>query len=296
MFDFIINNVNDEQHNKIIEAINSDAVTKERYLYEKRKYDVERYLDNDMSIGERCEIEELLKINDSLYEHFELSKDVNDSLKIGIFKERLNKIHNELYNPDHINKPEKLDDDVSLIKEISPVRKLKLNTLRIGKWVAAASIVFMIGFGGVNTYLNNRDSLENRMYAKYYEPYSQVSAHLFNSSKLSEAKRQYGEGEYATALLLLDNLEDVLLVQNEKHLYSGMSLMELNRHKEAIEMFKKLHPSAGNETDVLIGYWYIGLCYLKAGDTDNAVKYFNIIIDNNGYNKKQAEQILKRLN
>ncbi|NOQ28133.1 MAG: tetratricopeptide repeat protein, partial [Bacteroidales bacterium] len=205
-----------------------------------------------------------------------------------------NNIHDELYDTDHNNELGRIEDELSS-KEITLEIKLKPSILRIGKWVAAASIILLMGLSGGNIYLNNRGSIENRLYASYYEPYAQMSAHLFNSSKLSEAKRLYGKGEYATSLLLLDNLPEVLLVQNEKYIYSGMALIELNRHKEAIGMFTKLHSSAGNETDVLIGYWYTGLCYLKIGDTKNAIKYFKTIITNNGYNYEQAKDILEKL-
>jgi peptidyl-tRNA hydrolase len=294
LVNFVLNNVSEAEHKKISEAINTNPVTKERYLLEKRKHDVERYIEDDVTIAERCEIEELLETNSRLQLHFELLKDINKYLQKGL-KEQLNNIHDEIYSAFNNNENGIRENEVSF-KDTLPLIQMKFNVGRIGKWVAAASIIILMGLGGVNVYLNNTVSLENRLYASYYEPYSQMSAHLFNSSKLSEAKRLYSEGEFATALLLLDNLQEVLLVQNEKYIYSGMALIELNRHKEAIEMFTKLNASAGNETDVLIGYWYTGLCYLKIEDTENAIKYFRIIIANNGYNRKQAKEILEKLN
>ncbi|NOQ28111.1 MAG: hypothetical protein GQ564_22335 [Bacteroidales bacterium] len=49
---FVINDVNEEEREKIIEVITTDSETKEWYLFEKRKHDVERYINDEMNIGE----------------------------------------------------------------------------------------------------------------------------------------------------------------------------------------------------------------------------------------------------
>jgi len=292
---FILNDVNEEQRNKITEAINTDSVTKELYLFEKRKYDVERYLDNEMSIGERCEIEELLKTNPRLYDHFDLSKNVNTYLQIEAFKKQLNKIHTELYNSGNSNEPDRIDDEVSLVKDNVPVRKLRHNIFNIGKWVAAASIILMIGFSGVNIYLNNRDSLENRLYAKYYESFQNDTKNYFNSSPILKAKKMYSNNESGDALFILQNIPSSLDIEPEKNLYSGLALMELERYSEAIEKFETLQ---GNDemTVLSISQWYLALCYLTTERRSEAITILEEIVENKSYNHDKTKKILKKLN
>ena len=78
LINFVIYDVEVKEHKEIIEAIITNPVVKERYLHEKRKYDVERYLNNKMDIGERCEIEELITIDTRLFEYFKLRKSLNE--------------------------------------------------------------------------------------------------------------------------------------------------------------------------------------------------------------------------
>ena len=292
---FILNDVNEEQRNKITEAINTDSVTKEMYLFEKRKYDVERYLDNEMSIGERCEIEELLKTNPRLYDHFDLSKDLNTYLQIEAFKEQLNKIHTELYNSDNSNEPDRIDDEVSLVKDNVPVRKLRHNVFKIGKWVAAASIVIMIGFSEVNTYLNNRDSLENRLYAKYYEPFNNNKNHYYSNSIFLEAKKQYSNKEYDLALMLLDKLPSAVTIESEKLLYQGLTLMELKRYYEAIVKFEQLQETNSYKPIQSTNNWYLSLCYVKTGRNEQAIAQLEKITKENSIFYTQAKKLLKKI-
>ena len=52
LVNFILNDVNDEERELIIEAINTNPEIKERYIYEKRINDVGRYINDEMNIGE----------------------------------------------------------------------------------------------------------------------------------------------------------------------------------------------------------------------------------------------------
>ena len=74
LVNIVLNDINDKEYKKISKAINTDSLTKERYLNVKRRYDVDRYIDNKMDFGERCEIEDILRVNIRLYDYFELRK------------------------------------------------------------------------------------------------------------------------------------------------------------------------------------------------------------------------------
>ncbi|NOQ28400.1 MAG: hypothetical protein GQ564_23805 [Bacteroidales bacterium] len=294
LVNFVLNDLTEEEHKKISEAINTNPVTKERYLFEKRKYDVERYIDDEMDIGERCEIEELIKMDSRLYEHFELNKDVIEFLEIGL-KKQINDIHAELYDAIHNDEADRIEDEVSSIKDVAPVIKLKPGILSIGKWVAAASIIITIGLSGVNTYLNNRGSLENRLYAKYFEPFNNDDDQYYSNSVLFDAKKQYSNKKYDLVLMLLDDSSNSVTIESEKLLYQGLALMELERCDEAIEKLKQLQNAKTYKSIQFINNWYLSLCYLKTGKNEQAIEQLEKITNNNTYFYKEAKELLKKL-
>jgi len=294
IIDFILNNVNEEERIKIIESINTNSLTKELYLSEKRKYDVERYLDDEMSIGERCEIEELLKINESLYEHFELSKDVNEFMKIEAFSEQLNAIHTELYDSDSTE--QELVHKGSSDRHIEPAGKGKYSFLSIGQWVAAASIILFVALFGINYFATNQNSLEEKLYDSYYEPFQNNTNSFFYSSSLIEAKKKYNNKEYDIAWLLIENLPNSMTIEAEKRFYAGLTLMELERYAEAINKFKALQADEEQTVMNSVNQWYLALCYLKTERREDATAIFKQIVANKSYNYTKAKKILKKLN
>ncbi len=294
LVNFVLNDVNEEEREKITEAINTNSVTKERYLYEKRKYDVERYLDDEMNIGERYEIEELLKINSRLQEHFELNKDVSKFLQTAL-REQLNNIHNEIYDTIHLNEPDRIENEVSS-KDSAPVIKLRPNILSIGKWVAAASIILMVSTFGMNYFTSNQYSLEEKMYSKYYEPFQNNTNSFFNSSFFNEAKEKYDNHEYNVAWLLLNNLPNSVTIEAEKTLYTGLTLMELDRYTEAIEKLESLQDYKEQTVQYSISQWYLALCYLNTEKRTDAIEILENIVAYKSYNYSKAKKILKKLN
>lgn len=278
LIDFIFDDVSEKQHKRIVKEIKANETIRSRYLIEKRKIDVERYLSDEMYLGERIEFEELLDNDSKLKEHFELSEDINFAINImGI--------------------TEAFEEEMEQEETIATInRKIVLpKIMKFHKWLAAASILLLLASASSVYFLLNRDTVENRLYAKYYEPYSKTEMHFFNSSILDEAKEQYKNKNYNLALMLLETLPDAMTIENEKILFSGLTFMELERYDKAIEEFKNLQSLNGNETSMIIADWYIGLCYLKTGEKAEAIKYFEKNVTNNGYNNKQAKKILKKL-
>ncbi|NOQ27847.1 MAG: hypothetical protein GQ564_21000 [Bacteroidales bacterium] len=295
LVNFVLNDVTEDEHKKISEAINTNPVTKERFLYEKRKYDVERYLNDEMDIGERCEIEELLQINSRLYEHFELNNGVNEFLQIAL-REQINNIHAELYDAIHNNEADKIEDEVSPVKDTTPVIELKHNVLRIGKWVAAASIVLMISTYGMMYFTSNQNTIDEKLYNKYYEPFRPNATNFFNSSTLIKAKNKYNNQEYDIAWLLIEKLPGSMTIESEKTLYAGLTLMELERYSNAIDKFELLQANEEKAVTYSISQWYLALCYLNTERRTDATEILKDIVANKSYNYSDAKKILKKLN
>jgi hypothetical protein len=88
LLNFVLNEVSEKKHKHILKKIDNDNVTRLRYLRLKRKIDVERYLENDMSVGERMEFEKLLKKDKKLRGYYNLSKDVDKFISTMAFNKR----------------------------------------------------------------------------------------------------------------------------------------------------------------------------------------------------------------
>lgn len=304
---FVLNELKGEHREKITKAINDNEIIKEMYLVEKRQYDAERYLDNEMSIEENCEFEDLIIKNPSLKEHLALSKDIDEFLNIEAFRNQFDKIHYELYGMDCKNELDEKLYSVDNIKthaivskksyqekETVPVKKMIPEIFKIGKWVAAASVVFMIGFTGVNMYLKSKNSIENRLFEKHYELFQNNTKNYFISSPLLKAKKMYSEHESGNALLILQNAPSSFNIEPEKNLYSGLVLMELERYDEAIEKFKAIQNN--DEMTILsISQWYLALSYLAVEEKYEAITILEEIVENKSYKYDKATKILKKL-
>lgn len=292
---FIINNVNENNSEEITKTIYSDALIRRMYMSEKRKYNIERYLDKEMGIIERFEFEELLKNDSSLNEHFILSKIINESLQIKKLRELLDKIHTELYGAIK-------EADTIGVKHPSAHNKIAdkkqgHKIIRIGKWVAAASIVIAIMSTGLFRILSNKNLFANSPYEEYYKsPITNNNAYFFKSSQFNRAKELFYEKDYEGALAILENLSQSMPAEQDVLLFNGLTLMELERHSEAIGKFECLLD--GNKDSKVvrsITNWYLGLCYIKTGQYQQAVGQFEVIVKHKGYNYKEAEKILKRI-
>jgi len=88
LFDFILDETTEEQSKRIMEKIESDEVVRNQYLQKKREFDIERYLENDLSFSEKIELEELIKKDQELREHFKLSININDFLQLMVIEEQ----------------------------------------------------------------------------------------------------------------------------------------------------------------------------------------------------------------
>lgn len=82
LLNFVLNEVSEKHDKYILKEIDNDKLTRLRYINVKRKIDVERYLEHDMSVGERVEFEELLKKDKKLRKYYDLSKDVDRFIKV----------------------------------------------------------------------------------------------------------------------------------------------------------------------------------------------------------------------
>ena len=145
-------------------------------------------------------------------------------------------------------------------------------------------------------FTTNQNTLEDRLYIAYYEPFQNNTNSFFNSSSLIEAKKKYNNKEYGVAWLLLESLPNSMTIEAEKTFYAGLTLMELERYSEAIEKFESLRTNEEQTVIHSINHWYLALCFLKTEKRTDAIEILEKIVAYKSYNHSKARKILKKLN
>jgi len=277
MINYLYGNDSVTESDSIKSLIQSDNIFKERFIYEKKHVDIERYICDEMSIGERFEFEETLKDDPEFAADFNLNKKVNNALEIMALEMKLNEIYEETFSG----------------------KKFKKIIFRpeLVKWVVAASVALLLVSSGAVYFFTNNKVTGDSLYSNYYETFQDSPDHYFlKNSSLAEAKKRYQEKNYGDALILLGNLPDSITIEDEKILYSGLTYMELGRFEDAIGRFE-LMQTGDNYYSFFQpnAKWYLALCYLKTGNYSKAKKVLESIVNDKGYNYKEAGKILKKL-
>lgn len=102
--------------------------------------------------------------------------------------------------------------------------------------------------------------------------------------------------EYQTIISQTDKIDSSLFeIDQQASLFVGVSYLELNQYKEALEVFDLLIQS--NSLNAHKGYWYKALTYLKQGDKEKAIDILMIISNNTSYYKHDiAKELLLKIN
>lgn len=176
----------------------------------------------------------------------------------------------------------------SYVRETGGARLFK----SILKTVSVAVIVFSaVGFA---IYYHHTQKLtkEEKLFTCYYETLDKKVFFNFRTD-FDEARDKYFHGDFKAAFAIYSKLPYSVDIKAEKDFFTGLSLMELGSYYMAIEKFKEVTNSkyefAGH------AYWYMGLCYIKTCQKEEALNVFKAIVDNKSYNYTKASKILRRL-
>lgn len=263
---------------------------------EKRKL-VQKYLDKEMSDTEIKQFEEELKINPSLYEELLFNKEVDSAIKElieeNMFLNNLEKAHNSYL------KTMKKGGRLNIFnKKFAFMPKEERPRIKPIVWYAAATIAVIFGsllFFAIQSGKNTPEYL----YAEYKAPYEitgvQRSASNTDKDIYQIALSYFEQKDYKTTLNYLDKLIKQGNVSSSVYYYKGLSLLEMDKAKEAI---KNLLITANDKNCELQqeAEWYLGLAYLKAKDIENSKKQFKKIENLYPYYKTKAHEIFSKLN
>jgi len=244
--------------------------------------EIEGYINNELSEQEMALFETELTNNKALNSEIDLIRNLDKALQ----ENDIMQLRNNLSNISADNIKER-QSERSIVVKFRP----RKNTLSI----AAASLILLLGITGLLSRYSSEDNIYQKFYNRYETSGISRSSNAMNDQALALALQKFNNKDYISALNLFQ--EVISKDQNNVvgHFYSGVSLQELGKYKNAIDEYEVVV----NETDNLFieqAEWYIGLCYIQTKEDNKAIKQFNKIADNNqGFYQQRAVAILRKI-
>ncbi len=240
---------------------------------------IERFLRGEMSPEELNWFEKEIEGNQQLRNEIELHKKIDLVLsdkELIELKNQLDLIHQEI--------EEVTENGHGAIRKI----------YRRVYYSAAALVVGVLIF---TLYLTNRNFTTQKLLDRFYEP--DVASVTFrgtdsNKDLLAKAMDLYNNKEYGQAIEIFETI-----LQEDKskiglNLYSGISHMEIQKYSAANERFRRIIDNKPNPF-VESATWYLGMCYLFTENTDKALEQFETLVNTDGYYRRDAKRIIRRM-
>ena len=160
--------------------------------------------------------------------------------------------------------------------------------------LAAAAMIALFCVFKVLIPLNDAEKLYNR----FYEPMSAFSPVTRNINtdlmvKFTEAVTMYKYGDYQAAATGFSDLIHQDSSSTVFQFFAGLTQMEVGNYSRASVLLS-------NVTDLSSDYqkdaqWYLGLSFLKTGEKTKAISCFEVLTESEGFYKKKARNLLRRL-
>lgn len=228
------------------------------------------YFEGNLSEEEKQQFDELLSNDSEFKTEFEFQK----KAKVAVVLSERQKLKNQL-------------------KEIENSRKLKNKNKT---WLSiAASIVVVLSLGFI--FFWNSSTTNDDLYADFYETFPNIEAPTTrgenNLNIKSEAFYAYDSKDYKKATELFS---EIYKVEKTDYaiFYIGLSEMELNEHKKAINTFSLFEGDSNNNFYYYVK-WYKALCYLKENDIENSKKLLNEVTKNTNPFQLKSKELLSKL-
>jgi TolA-binding protein len=206
-----------------------------------------------------------------------------------VSKERINFISKALKESETEKKPISFLNvptrRISIIGE-KPVRRM----LRFISLSAAAILGAVILFKSIHP------SNPQKLFSSFYEPFTAVSPIVRgnNTNDLYiSGINSFKTGDYKNAAKAFEQSSNINPLIGSPVFYLGLTALETGDYDKAIKDLNSVVAEAGVYSKE--AEWYLGLAYLKKGNTEDARKCFEELSKTSSYYKDRSEKILRRL-
>ncbi len=268
--------------NDIIELRSSlQQILNSELNHTSRIEEIEGYIYNELPETDLASFETELADNKELYAEIELVRNIDKAIQENDIMQLRDKLRN-IAN-DNINE-----------KQSERSITFNFNHKRIVLSVVAASLILLFGISGLLSKYSSERNIYQKFYAKYETTGISRSAENIQDPTLATALQLINNQNYESAQSLLQELLSKDQNNTVGHFYSGVTLQELGKYKNAIEQYEAV---VINKDNLFIeqAEWYIGLCYLQTNDNKKAIKQFKKIANDNGFYQPKAVAILNKM-
>ncbi|WP_109299767.1 tol-pal system YbgF family protein [Aquimarina sp. AU474] len=161
----------------------------------------------------------------------------------------------------------------------------------------AGSIAAILIIGFLLLYRPN-DFDANSLYSEFSNDWKELPSLTLRGSDtdLTNAEILFNQEKYVEALRALESLKQKNPVKTDSQLlmYIGVAQLELGKHEEAINTFRKLLSS--NTLDAAKAHWYLALSYLKIDNIKIAEQELEIMVnDTMNFKDEEAKDLIDKL-
>ena len=167
----------------------------------------------------------------------------------------------------------------------------------IKRFSVAATIMLIIGLSLVYL-LMEKTATTRELFTQYYKPYENItkmrSGDVGEDQGFNLAFKFYDKGLYNEALEQFNRLIESEPDNAFLLFYTAITEIETGNVEQAISKFKKII-ELGNDIFSQQSEWYMGLCYLKLDNKEEAVRIFSRIVKAGSYYSPKAKKIISSL-
>jgi len=138
----------------------------------------------------------------------------------------------------------------------------------------------------------------DKLFEKYYEPVSAISpvtrsADAVEINSYASAIESYNNMKYQAAAMAFSDAIQKDPLNISARFFMGITQMELGNYDQAENILEDV---ISHQSEYLKeARWYLGLAYIKTGNTQKAHECFEILAKSPGFYSDRAEKILRRL-
>ncbi|MGB8357162.1 MAG: tetratricopeptide repeat protein [Bacteroidales bacterium] len=172
---------------------------------------------------------------------------------------------------------------------------VRRTAIRAASYAAAVLLVLLISSALYFAFRpGSNETLFNKYYARYESPGNVRSVVSSGNSLMENAIASYSAKEYDKAIEYLQQVIGTGQADMETVFMHGVASMEVRNYPVASGSFTKVIENNDN-LYLEDAAWYLGLCYMKTGDSEKALNQFKAIAASKSRYSKEAAKLARRL-